>query len=207
MGMGKVIYGTLSKEGRRTVTPTIASALIECNTDPARVVGGGRGGAEEEGDEGKKMMRLSTLIDDVRARWRRLEGNDDDDDDRSSLADEVIRHCLGTAPSLASSLVGGRGGCHADIMPTFVRLLPDGVARMCAHEAFLGGTPRSSSSSSLFSSSSWWREDKLVEAWSTRLPFMPSGYVPRTCLLRGIAVCEATMTEIAGEVGEDRDEG
>ena len=76
-------------------------------------------------------------------------------------------------------------------MPTFVRLLPDEVAGLCAHEAFLGAAAGQRVAE-------WWREEELLEAWSTRLPSMPSGYEPRTGLLRGVAVCRTTMVEEGG---------
>ena len=101
-------------------------------------------------------------------------------------------------------------------MPKFVRLLPDEVTRLCAHETFLGGMPPSSSMSSSTATvgafgeggrAEWWREDELVEAWSTRLPSMPSGYEPRIALLRGIAICETTArTTTGGEKGENDNE-
>jgi hypothetical protein len=209
-------YATLSEEGRRTVSSAIVSALIEYDSDLAWADNTSTTGdddddededeEEEAGNDGGKM-RLSSLIDEVRARWRRSEG--DDDDARPDLADEVVWHCLrpavrrrGAAASASSASSSAGGGGGADDMPTFVRLLPDEVAGLCAHEAFLGAAAGQRVAE-------WWREEELLEAWSTRLPSMPSGYEPRTGLLRGVAVCRTTTVEEGGDDddgdGEDGD--
>jgi hypothetical protein len=207
-------YATLSEEGRRTVSSAIVSALIEYDSDLAWADNTSTTGdddddeeeEEEAGNDGGKM-RLSSLIDEVRARWRRSEG--DDDDARPDLADVVVWHCLrpavrrrGAAASASSASSSAGGGGGADDMPTFVRLLPDEVAGLCAHEAFLGAAAGQRVAE-------WWREEELLEAWSTRLPSMPSGYEPRTGLLRGVAVCRTTTVEEGGDDddgdGEDGD--
>jgi hypothetical protein len=58
---------------------------------------------------------------------------------------------LPLARGLSSGIAVRAGGEEAanGRMPKFIRLLPDEVARMCAHEAFLGGVPPRLSTSSL----------------------------------------------------------
>jgi hypothetical protein len=126
-------YATLSEEGRRTVSSAIVSALIEYDSDLAwadttTTTGDDDDDHEEEEEEAGNdggTIRLSSLIDEVRARWRRSEG-DDDDDARPDLADEVVWHCLrpavlrrrgAAAASASASSSAGGGGATMAIFP------------------------------------------------------------------------------------------
>jgi hypothetical protein len=115
----------LLEEGRRTVASAIALALIKWDKDLAwadadtptttTTVAGGKKGGGGEGEDGgggglRRMMRLSSLIDEVREHWRRSEGDEGDDDNgRPSLFRQ--------APSYG---VGGEEAADGG-MPKFVR--------------------------------------------------------------------------------------
>jgi len=208
-------YGMLSEEGRQTIQSAIVTALIESDLELVY---------EEEST--KEGMQLSSLLEEIRSHWHRLEGGDDSNsvpqpqmeekqpsmtDSQSQytetqsqfgtpsqlpvmtnthqmqLADEVIWHCL--RPILHYNDITSE---KKDMMPETVKLIPDEVAKLAAHNVFLRGTPRSSSAATSqqigAGSAVWWEEEELMEAWSMRLPSMSSKYEPKVELLKGIAI-------------------
>ncbi|KAL7469835.1 hypothetical protein ACHAXS_010086 [Conticribra weissflogii] len=118
------------------------------------------------------------------------------------LGNEIIWHCLRPIIHHESQ----QTHCDMDTVPPTIRFSPDQVAKLAIHNVFLRGTPKSLIKSNIDAGdggntatplavgagcTTWWEEEELVEAWSSRIPYMGRKYEPRLELLRGIAISEA----------------